>query len=178
MLILTGQLWSYMTEQLLKTTHLSACESNSILGLLPENTAWDTVAQTVVRGLIDLIFSSLADCSFLMTPTINHWVGSVWCYFPFCQGMDHFCIRFAFLSGNKLSSLLLSVFASSMVTQATNFLLVSWLFLPLRSSALCHSSYRCCLCAVNILSYILWNISSNKSFISKCHRLYLSSASW
>ena len=67
-------------------------------------------------------------------------------------------------SANKLSLLLLSVFASSMATLASKALLLSEVFLPFRNPTLSWSSCNCCHCAINMKSYFFLEYFFNLIF--------------
>ena len=137
-----------MTIQLSPTTHVSACESNSILDLLLATEAC-TVTQMVVRGSIKLFFSSLDWLSPFDSPD-HH--ATAW----LCLVLLPFFVKgwiLGFSSRNKLSLLLCSVFASSVATLASKALLLSGVFFFFKSPALYQSSFNCCCSVVDIGSY-------------------------
>ena len=76
-------------------------------------------------------------------------------------------------SANKLSLLLLSIFASSTATVAFKALLVSGVFLPFMSPAFFQSSFTCCCYAINIESYSFLEYFFNSIFPLKVPPLLL-----
>ena len=125
-----------MNEQLSPTTHASASESSSALGLLPATEAWATMTWMVLIVLINLSFSLLGQLSPFSGS--NHQV-SAWLWlvlFCFLSKAGLFLLlAFGFLSGNKLSSLLLSVLTFGLTTLASKALLLFGVFLPFMSPA-------------------------------------------
>ena len=93
---------------------MSACESSATLGLLLASEAWTTITQTVLRVWIFLFLSTLGWLSPFDGP--NHQISEWYCLvlFPFLLRTGLFLLLvLGFLSANKLSLLLFSVFAVS-----------------------------------------------------------------
>ena len=156
-----------MAKQLSPTTHVSACGSSSSLGLLLATEAWATKTCQLVRGLILFIFSShWADCLLLMANTINFIIGYL-VPFPLLSRAElSLLVHLGFSAVNKLSLLLLPVFASSAATLASNFLALSWVLSPWMNLASDLSSWHCYFCATNIEPYsYIYETTEWKSFL-------------
>ena len=152
--MLTGPLWSWITNQLLPTAHMSACKSYSTLGMLLTMDVWVAIICTLLRGINWMSLSSLDWLSPVYNP--DHQVSSPLCLvlFSFLSRADFFLLlALGFSSANKLSFQLLSVFASSMATLASKALLLSGVFLPLMSPAFFQSLNSCWHCAINAKPY-------------------------
>ena len=147
---------------------MSACESNSPGGLLLATEAWATVTWIVLRDLMNLSFSLLGwlstfDGSYNQVFT---WVCLIPLSFLSRAGL-FLSSALGLSSGNKLSLLLLSVFAFCMITLVSEALPLYKVFLPFMSTAFFDSSYIYWHCAIDIescssLEYFFHSIFSLK----------------
>ena len=93
-------------------------------------------------------------------------------------GLIFLSLALGLSSGNKLSLLLSSVFASSMVTWASTVLLLSGVFLPFMCPDFFQSSYNCFTKPGTLSHALLWSTFSICSFLWKCHGYNWSFATW